>query len=266
MSPTSTVDPPSFERTTTLHLDHTGGPVDVRVQEHDHCQPFLLLHGGAGPASFAPFADLLSARMHRRVILPTHPGFDGTPRPESLHSIGGLAQLYVALLDQLGLTDVTVLGNSIGGWIAAEIALLNSPRVSGAILVDAVGITVEDNPVTDVSELTPTEIRALSWHNPDSAPQPPQSGPPLATDFEALAVYGGKSMEDPTLRERLAELDLPVHVIWGESDRIVDPFYGEAYAAAIPGAHFTRLPAAGHLPQLEAPEELLGAIWDLGND
>jgi pimeloyl-ACP methyl ester carboxylesterase len=246
--------------TETLHVDTSAGSVDLRVEEHHRTRPFLVLHGGAGPRSVAAFADLLAAQLHRRVIVPTHPGFDGTPRPTHVRSVRDLAALYVALLDQLDVDDVTVLGNSIGGWIAAEIALLRSPRVGSAILVDAVGIAVEDHPIADVAGLSPTEIRALSWHDPSAAPPPPQAGPPLAPDLEALAVYGGRTMSDPTLLERLETLDLPVRVIWGESDRIVDLHYGEQYAAAIPGARFIRLPRAGHLPQMEAPEELLAAV------
>jgi pimeloyl-ACP methyl ester carboxylesterase len=80
----------------------------------------------------------------------------------------------------------------------------------------------------------------------------------------ALIAYTGPAMTDPTLAGRLGHLDLPVHVRWGESDRIVDPAYGKAYAAAISGADFTLLPRTGHLPQVETPEELLGALLDHG--
>src|SRR6202012_3338426 len=79
--------------------DITGIP--VTVYERDRVQPFLLLHGGAGPASVAAFGDLLAARKHARVIMPVHPGFDGTPRPEHLSSVRDLARLYDGLLDQL---------------------------------------------------------------------------------------------------------------------------------------------------------------------
>jgi pimeloyl-ACP methyl ester carboxylesterase len=82
---------------------------------------------------------------------------------------------------------------------------------------------------------------------------------------QALIGYTGQSMTDPTLSERLHGLDVPVHVVWGESDRIVDPEYGKAYAAAIPLSTFTLLPRTGHLPQVETPEELLGALLNLGN-
>jgi len=78
----------------------------------------------------------------------------------------------------------------------------------------------------------------------------------------ALAVYGGTpSMVDPTLRDRLTAVSLPVLVLWGESDRIVDPEYGRAYADAIPTARFQLLARTGHVPQVETPELLLSHIW-----
>jgi pimeloyl-ACP methyl ester carboxylesterase len=243
-----------WKPTTTVH---DLGTASVTVLERDRTQPFLLLHGGAGPGSVAGFADLLATRRNARVIVPTHPGFAGTPRPDGPASVRGLAELYADLLDRLDVRDVTVIGNSIGGWIAAELALLGSPRVSGAVLVDAVGVDVPGHPVADVSGLTGPELAALSFHEPSRfPPDPSRPGPELG----ALRAYTQMAMSDPTLRDRLAELDLPVRVIWGESDGIVTPAYGRAFAGAIPGAVFTLLPGAGHLPQIEAPELLLAAI------
>jgi pimeloyl-ACP methyl ester carboxylesterase len=221
----------------------------------------------------AAFGDLLAARKRARVIMPVHPGFDGTPRPDGVSSVRDLARLYAGLLDRLDAWGVTVIGNSIGGWLAAELALLDSPRVSGAILIDAVGAEVPGHPVTGVSGLRPDQLRALSFHDPVRfAPNPASTDPDgpgptpemVQANMAALFTYGGPTMSDPTLLDRLKGLDLPVHVIWGESDGIAGPDYGRALAAAIPGSHFTLMPKAGHLPQIEAPEELLGVIWDLG--
>ena len=119
--------------TTTTHsvaVDGIGS-VDVRADEYGAGQPFLLLHGGAGPDSTRRFAEMFAASRPVRAINPTHPGFGGTSRPGSLHTVRGLAALYVALVDALDLDDVTVVGNSVGGWIAAEVALLRSPRIGG---------------------------------------------------------------------------------------------------------------------------------------
>jgi pimeloyl-ACP methyl ester carboxylesterase len=254
--------------TTTRAVPVDGiGPVEVTVADYGSGQPFLLLHGGAGPQSVTGFAEKFAAAHDVRVLVPTHPGFGGTPRPEALDSIPALAALYNTLLDRLGLGDVTVMGNSIGGWITAEIALLKSPRVSGIVLIDAVGIEVPGHPVADFFALTMDEVFQRSFHNPekfriDPATLPPAARAIAAGNRAAIAAYTGASMTDPTLAGRLATLDIPTLVLWGESDQIVDVDYGRAYAAAIPMARFRLLTATGHSPQLETPDQVDRAIWD----
>ena len=242
------------------------GPVELTIEERGDGQPFLLLHGGAGPQSVAAFAQLLAEKDSPRVLTPTHPGFGGTPRPNGLHSVAGLAALYVGLLDDVGLEGVTVIGNSVGGWIAAEMALLHSPRVSSIVLLDAVGVEVEGHPVADVSGLSVPEIQALSFHDPtpfrvDPATIPDAQKAIMSANGETLAVYAGSpAMVDPSLLDRLGGIAIPTLVLWGDSDQIVDPAYGQAYAAAIDGARFEVLPATGHMPQMETPDLVLQRI------
>jgi pimeloyl-ACP methyl ester carboxylesterase len=246
------------------------GPVEVTVFDRGQGHPFLLLHGGGGPLSVSAFADLLTTTRHARVIAPTHPGFGGTPRPERLDSIAGLARVYAALLDQLDLHDVTVVGNSIGGWIAAELALLDSPRVGSLVLVDAAGIEVEGHPIVDFFSLTLDQVAELSYQDPERFRIDPTimseaQRAVFAGNRSSLATYGGRAMTDRSLRSRLENITVPTLVVWGDSDQIVDIDYGRAYAAAIPGATFLLLPNTGHLPQLETPEQLLTLIWDFAD-
>src|SRR5580692_12143611 len=94
---------------TTYQLPYAGsGKVDLVVEERGEGRPFLLLHGGAGPASMTRFASMLAERHHVMVITPTHPGFGRTKRPDELKTIKGLAEVYESLLDHLGVSDVTV--------------------------------------------------------------------------------------------------------------------------------------------------------------
>jgi pimeloyl-ACP methyl ester carboxylesterase len=242
------------------------GPVELTVEERGHGKPFLVLHGGAGPQSVAKFAQLLAEKGGNRVLTPTHPGFGGTSRPERLDNVAKLAALYLTLVDDLGLEDVTIMGNSVGGWIAAEVALLGSARISDIVLLDAVGIEVEGHPVADVSGLSMPEIQALSFYDPtpfrvDPATIPDAQKTVMAANSAALAVYAGSpAMADPTLLGRLGGISIPTLVLWGESDQIVPPAYGEAYAAAIPGARFEVFPATGHMPQMETPALVLDAV------
>lgn len=242
------------------------GPVELTVEVRGAGEPVLVLHGGAGPQSVAGFAQLLADTGDRLVFTPTHPGFGGTPRPGELNSVARLAALYVSLLDDLGLDDVTVIGNSVGGWIAAEMVLLQTPRISRLVLLDAVGIGVEGQPVADVAGLSVPEIQALSFHDPgpfrvDPAAIPDAQKAIMAANGEALAVYAGSpAMADPSLLGRLGGIAIPTLVLWGESDQIANPAYGQAYAAAIEGARFEVLPDSGHLPQMETPDLVLQMI------
>jgi pimeloyl-ACP methyl ester carboxylesterase len=252
--------------TATHHLNVEGiGEVDLTVTERGEGRPFVSLHGGAGPLSVAGFADLLADKEHVRVLTPTHPGFGGTPQPEALRSPADLATVYNALLDELDLHEVTVIGNSVGGWIAAEMAIAGSSRVSRVVLVDAVGIDVPGHPVADFFSLTMDQVAELSYHDPDSfridvAAMPPAQREAMAGNRAALAVYAGTAMLDPTLNNRLSAVTIPTLVLWGDSDRIVDAEYGRAFAAAIPTARFQLLADTGHVPQIETPQQLLAAI------
>lgn len=248
----------------TLQTPSKSASVEVVFEDRGKGQVFLLLHGGAGPSSMARFANLLAERGQGRVITPIHPGFALTKRPDELKSVKGLAEIYVALLDHLGVTDVTVIGNSIGGWIAAELGLLASPRITCIVLVGATGIEVPGHPIPDTSKLSLDEVMSLSYHDPkpfriDPAKMTDEQRAVIVSNRTALQVYAPQ-MTDPTLVGRLSRFAVPALLISGESDRIVDSEYGRAYAEAIPGAKFVKLPGTGHLPQIETPELLLETI------
>jgi len=263
--PDATPAVPATSTTYTVPVDGIG-PVPVTVTERGQGRPYLLLHGGAGLQSVEAFAGLL-AGSGGRVLTPLHPGFGGTPRPGALTTMGGLAQLYVSLLDELGLTGVTVVGNSIGGWIAAEIAVLNSPRVEAVVLADAAGLEVAAAPAADFSSLTMDQVAELSYFRPDKfridldrLPEPAKAA--MAANRAALALYGGPAMTDPALLGRLPGVTAPVLVVWGAADRMIPPEHGLAYTRAIPGAQFQLISDAGHLPQLETPATLLRLLQD----
>ena len=244
------------------------GPVRVEVTEYGAGRPVLLLHGGAGPQSVAGFAEMLAA-AGARVIVPVHPGFGGTARPEHLNSMRGLALTYLKLLDDLDLTGVTVIGNSIGGWIAAEMAIHASPRVGGVVLVDAGGLQLDDNPAADFFSLTPDQVTDMAYYQPekfrvDVAALPEQAKAAMAGTRAALQAYTAQGMTDPSLTGRLSEVRVPVLVVWGAADRIYPAEHGEVFAKSIPGARLVMLDKAGHLPQLEDPSALLAAIEDFG--
>ncbi|RQP23178.1 alpha/beta fold hydrolase [Piscinibacter terrae] len=224
----------------------------------------LVLHGGAGPLSVAAFVETMSARAH--VVAPTHPGFAGTERPEALDSIGKLADAYARLIEDRGWRDVLVIGFSIGGWIAAELALRAAERLRGVVLVDAAGIEVAGEPVADVFSMSPRELSTLSYADADRFFVDPATFPPerlaaMAANFRALAVYGrALNMADPTLAPRLAKATTPALLVWGANDGVTTPAYGRRFAQAWPGSRFELIERCGHLPQIEQPQALMAAI------
>lgn len=228
----------------------------------------LVLHAGSGPRTITGFAAALAEHVY--VITPTHPGFEGTPRPEDFDSVADLATAYLDLLDALDLNNVMVLGNSVGGWIASEMALRdNHGRIGALVLMNAVGIHAvrEENRVVDVRQVDPADLGKLSFakeaFRPDFAAFTPEQLAGTAANQKALAVYGGEHFVfDPKLRARLHRVTLPVLVVWGEQDGIAPLGYGRGYAKAFPNGRFAPIPNAGHFPQIEETGATLGAIAD----
>ena len=226
----------------------------------------LVLHGGGGPATIAPIAGRYVGA--HQVLAPTLPGWNGTVRPDAIDTIPTLARGYLDALLTLGLRDVVVIGSSLGGWMALELAATAAADeryagiLSGIAVIDGTGITVEGEPIADVSALDARELAELAWFDPmrgylDPATlSPEQLGTQRANQATIGAVAGDPYMHDPTLLARLSTIAVPVSVVWGAADRVVTPAYGRALAAAVPGAEFTLIERAGHLPQLENPETL----------
>jgi pimeloyl-ACP methyl ester carboxylesterase len=248
----------------TIRRESFADGLTLRFNEQGSGRPALILHGGGGVQTVAGLAAGFS-KAH--VLVPTHPGFGGEPRPEWFDSIDDLAIAYLDLLERLDLRDVLVIGSSMGGWIASAMALRDtSRRLRGLVLINAAGIQVEGHPVADVSSLPPDELLALSFHNPapfrvDPATVTPEQIEARKANGRALAVYDqGLGSADPKLRRRLRRVTIPVLVAWGASDRVIDAEYGRAYAQSFPNACFELIPEAGHLPQIEQPERLLPLI------
>jgi pimeloyl-ACP methyl ester carboxylesterase len=255
--------------TSTSRTIDLGDRLTIAIEERGDAEPdgsaVLLLHGGAGPRSVAGLAAALSEHTH--VITPTHPGFDGQPRPDWADSIGDLADAYLDLVDVLGLRGVLVIGNSIGGWIAAEIALRdNHARVSGLVLLDSTGVQPSrPDEIANPAAISPAELIRLAFHNPAMRPNPAattdEQRAVAAANQRTMAVYAG-TQYDPKLRRRLHRVTVPVLVAWGEQDGVVPLSYGRALAGAFPRATFQPIADAAHFPHMEQPGATLGVIGD----
>ena len=243
-------------------------PDDLRVLQAGEptARVALVLHGGGGPQTVAPIVGPLAPAFH--VLAPTHPGWDGTSRPEDIDSVAALATAYLDRLLADGVQDAVLIGSSIGGWVALEMAVQASADdryvgVVGAVVdIDGVGAVVEGEPIADFFALDARGLAEVAWHDPERGYRDPanltdEQRAVQRSNGATMAVVAGRGMSDPTLLGRLGGIGVPTLVVSGASDRVVTPAYARAVAAAVPGAEFAEVPAAGHLPHLEAPE----ATW-----
>ena len=248
----------------TVHLQLLSEALPLAISDQGAGQAHLVLHGGAGPASVSGLADAIAKTA--RAIVPTHPGYAGEPRPDWFHRVEDLACANLALLERLNLQNVIVIGNSMGGWIAAELALRFSPRIRSIVLLNACGIDPgAGNPaIVNPMSVPPAQRGALSFHDPKrfaSAPQTPEALAAMAANQKASMTYAGEPfMYDPGLRERLAQIRIPALLLWGANDRIVTQAYGQRFANSIPNARFQLVNEAGHFPQIEQLDAVLALV------
>ena len=230
-------------------------------------RPLLFLHAAEGFSEDDPFLTALSETHD--VLALWHPGFGHAPLPDGWNSVDDLAYFYLDLLDTLGLDDVVLVGASFGGWIAAEMAVRGSSRVSRLVLIDALGIKLGGRTARDIADFHNTDadiLESLKWADPAER-QPDLTGLDedaiiaVVRSREAFAHYGWKPyMHNPVLTRWLHRIAVPTLVLWGDQDGIVESDYGRAYAGGIPGAAFETIVNAGHYPQIEQPEKTAEAI------
>jgi pimeloyl-ACP methyl ester carboxylesterase len=243
--------------------------VDLEVVRRGAGRPIVFLHGfhTLGPTS--PFLEHLSRGAS--VVAPSHPGFGDSARPDDFETVYDLVHLYREFLDGLPDDKVTLVGVSFGGWLAAELAVSCPHRLDRLVLVDALGIKLGDRETPDILDVFnthPDTVRRLAWHDPTrSAPDfdalSDEALTRHARDWEALCLYGWEPyMYNPRLKRWLGRIALPTLVAWGESDGVVEPAYGRAYASLIPGARFVLIDGAGHHPELERPDVLADRILE----
>lgn len=243
--------------------------VRIELIRRGRGRPLLFLHPAIGLKPTDPVLDELAKTF--AVLAPSHPGFGKSELPPHITTVDDLAYFYLDLMEALDLRDVTLAGVSFGGWIAADIAIKSTARVSRLVLADAVGIKVSDREQRDIVDIFTTrqsEIDRLAYHDPklgavDHAAISDEDAETLFRNREATALFAWSPyMYDPKLASRLHRIRVPTLFLWGASDRIATPDYGRAYSRLIPGARFELIDEAGHYPHLERPETFARRIAD----
>ena len=224
--------------------------------------PLLYLHGAGGEVAWLPFFDSLAKDF--TVYIPAHPGFGRSDGYDKIDTIHDLVFHYVDLMDTLGIEQPFVVGFSLGGWLAAELGVHHPNRIRKLVLIDAVGLKVEDAPTADIFAPSPAEARQLFFHDFESelaktfvpdVPSPEMLEMVLRAREATARVGWNPYLYDPRLRERLYRITVPTLLIWGDTDRVVSLRHADAYKQGITHSRLSEIEKCGHCPPLEEPAE-----------
>jgi pimeloyl-ACP methyl ester carboxylesterase len=232
--------------------------------------PLLYLHGLLAETRWLPFHQELSKSFE--VIAPAHPGYGATEGLDEMDAPEDLVFHYLDVLDALGLERVSVVGVSLGGWIAAELAVRYPERIERLVLADAFGLALDEYPMPDLAAALSDAraLRELVFADPknfvaDVVLPAKESDPERAAEARGAAAAasrlgGSPFMRDPKLERRLRRVTCPTLVLWGDRDPLLPLGHAERFRDAIPRAELQVLRDCGHLPQLEQSVRFVAAV------
>jgi pimeloyl-ACP methyl ester carboxylesterase len=246
------------------------GGVDVHTWVGGQGDPLLVLHGAGGNRGFTRSMTTLAARF--TVWAPTHPGFGRSGDAEWMDGVDDLARFHLWFIDAAGLGRPHVMGHSIGGWTAAEMAAMSPGSIDRLVLVAPVGLKPETGEILDIFFHSPQELRDLTVHDPKTIPEWDELFGRAPTPAELEIVERNREMtarltwkpymHNPRLERFLPRVTNPTLIVWGREDRIVPVACGEQYRRLLPRATLAVLEKCGHLPPIEQPDPFARLVID----
>ena len=226
--------------------------IDTAVFSAGVGTPVVFLPGGGTATGFDA---LLPLARRSQLIVPHHPGF-GASADASFDDFEDYVLHYIELLDVLGLDEVSLVGHSLGGLLAAKLAILQPPRVRRLVLVAPFGLDVPEHPTVPIFDVPDGEV--LSYLTTDASvlarldPTPAFLADRVRESRSLARVLRGRSY-DAKLEPWLHRLTMPTLLIWGGSDRLIPAPQVGAWLERVPGAETAILPGLGHLLFDESP-------------
>jgi pimeloyl-ACP methyl ester carboxylesterase len=241
-------------------LDVNG--IETAVLTSGKGEPLVFFHGGGiveGVDCLRPLAERF------RLIVPYHPGFDGTASDPAISGIGDWLRHYLALFELLGVDEVTLVGHSLGGWLAALFAIDNPRRISRLVLASPFGLDAPGHPIANLGAVAPMDVYALLTRDP--AVFAGRLPVPLGEEFLAARAREGEAIGqvlpgpfDPTLAEKLRHLKAPTLLLWGTDDQIVPVEHAPLWESALPSVVSRTFEGGGHLLFWENRESVDAAL------
>jgi len=242
----------------------------VRVFEAGSGSPLVFLHGAGGFLSENAFLDQLAKKYH--VFAPELPGFGESTGDDLLEDMLDFALHGWDVVEALGIEDPHIVGHSMGGMIAAEMAATAPHDLAKLVLVGAAGLWIPEHPIPDLYALLPHEYPKYLTYDQEFGLKLLTGGLDFS-NLEVLAEFyiansrrmamAGKILfpiPNRRVSKRLYRLKAETLVVWGEEDILIPPIYGERWKELIPGARLVKIREAGHLVPYEQPEIFVSAV------
>jgi pimeloyl-ACP methyl ester carboxylesterase len=237
----------------------------------DKGDPLLFLHGAGGLMPMEPWLEELGRDF--RVFAPHLPGYGESTGGEHIDDVIDAALFYHELMDELGIPAAHIVGHSMGGMLAAEVAALDVHRPKKLVLVSSAGFWLDDHPIPDLFAAQLDELGPLLFHDPKSPaaqmmtaiPQDPKALETMYVERVKRFATASKFLwpiPDRGLKKRAYRISAPTLLIWGESDRLIPPVYAREFSGRIKNARLQTIKAAGHMLMYEQQPEFVKAVRD----
>jgi pimeloyl-ACP methyl ester carboxylesterase len=256
----------SFEQQT---IPVRNGMFNISLMRGGKGDPLVYLHGAGGQSEWEPFLEMLSQDYD--VIVPAGPGWPGSDGLEHLDDVVDMAVFYLDFFDALGLSTVNLVGASLGGMFAAEIAALGTSYVRKLVLSEPAGLWLDDHQPLDFFVAPQDELMKALYVDVDAAAARRKGPDP--EDKEALARANlSRQMAmaaaskfvwpiwDKGLKRRIHRIKAPTLIVWGEHDGLIPPVYGPEFQRLIPGSRLEVIPDTAHVPMSERPKEFVRVV------
>ncbi len=256
-------------------LIDVAGRHQVRVYEGGRGPQLLFMHGAGGLLPNDPFLARLEQTY--RVTAPLLPGYEDSDSSLPLRTMLDFTLFGFDVWEALRLEDPILVGHSMGGMIAAEMAAVSNATVRQLALICPAGLWLDDHPIPDLFAKLPFELPELLFHDPAKHAALLSAGgdfndPEFLTDFlvgnARRMGTAGKILfpiPDRGLGERLYRIRARTQIVWGASDKLIPPVYAEHFVSAIAGAKLSMIAQAGHMVPYEQTDAVLASLATLHN-
>jgi pimeloyl-ACP methyl ester carboxylesterase len=242
--------------------------VAVRLHRAGRGPKVLFLHGAGGVPQWLPFFDLLAEQY--QLLVPEHPGFGGSDDPPWIRSMSDLAMFYLDLVEEVGLDRIHLIGNSLGGWLAAEILIRDRSRFQSLVQLAPAGIRVNGAPCGDNFIWGPEEAVRNLYYDQSIAtrllavPVTDEQADLMLTNRFAATKFGWEPRWfNPSLERWLHRISVPTLVLWGKDDKLFPSAYAARWGERIPASRVEIVPECGHGIVIEKPERAAKEIMRL---